>query len=81
MSVYYEVRMEFLHIECTHNTVVGRSPVLQVTGQPNRTEGKCRLAPKISEMMPNIWCLIMTKKDFSDHVLDSTEILQQYGEK
>jgi len=71
--------MEFLHIEC--NTVVGRSPVLQVTGQRNRTEGKCRLAPQISNMIPNIWCLIMTKKDSSDHVLDSTEILQHCAKK
>jgi hypothetical protein len=79
VSVYYEVRMEFLHIVC--NTVVRRSPVLPVTGQPNRSKGKCRLAIHISDMMPNIWCLIMTKKDFSDNVLDSTEILQRCAEK
>lgn len=69
--------MEFLYIEC--NTVVGLSPGLHVTSQPNRTEGKCKLAPQISKMVSNIWCLIITKKDFSDHVLDSTEILQQFG--
>ena len=69
--------MEYLYIEC--NTVVELSPGLHVTGQPNRTEGKCRLAPQISNMVSNIWRLITTKKDFSDHIPDSTETLQQFA--
>jgi hypothetical protein len=39
------------------------------------------LGPQISNMAPNIWCLVMTKTDVSDHVLKNIEILKIFTEK
>ena len=48
---------------------------------PNGIQGKYRLAPQMSKIVPSLEHFLMTKKDDLEDVLESIEIVEDFTEK